>query len=369
MQGGNLPYRIFYGLILSFTMSFIYILSKRKSIHVQIKFNNKIYIAGDENEFTTIVKNHGILPAPYVIVKNRTLEKIKPKYNGNAVWLNPDESKFIKNTVKFNQRGLYNFGEIYLSISDLFCIFERNRSIDLKVPIKVYPKLYEVDKFISKGRDIFKNSINRSENMEDIYSVREIRKYNIGDNLKRVNWKVSAKHGELYVKDLDMVSGEESNIFLDMSKYNISMDDQGIKEEQLVDLCSSIINYMQLKGIKTKLFINTSSKRNFHIETREDFNDLMEFFVTQKSDGEHSIAKFINSNMVNIPKFSWIGIIESGVNSELKNSLIILKDKGYNITVFYCAGSLKDLSNMEVLKKAGIDVLSFNEIINSEETR
>lgn len=369
MQGGNLPYRVFYGLILAFVMSFSYIISKRKSINIQVKFNNKIYRAGDENEFTTIVKNYGILPAPYVIVKNKTLERIKPKYNGNALWLNPDESKFIKNTVKFNQRGVYNFGEIYLSLSDLFCIFQRNKNIDLNIPIKVYPKLYNVDKFLSKGRDIFKNSIAKSTNMEDLYSVREIRKYNVGDNLKRVNWKVSAKHGELYVKDLDIVSGEESNIFLDMSKYNILMDDQGIKEEQLIDLCASIVNYMELRGIKTKLFINASGKRNFHIETREDFNVLMDFFVTQKSDGEDSFARFIDSNIDKIPKLSWIGIITSGIDDELKDSLIIMKDKGYSITVFYCAGSLKDLSNMEILKKVGIDVLGFNEIINLEETR
>lgn len=369
IQGGNLSYRIFHGFLLTFGLNFIYILFKKKSIEIQVRFNKQTYNVGDEQEFITIVKNYGILPMPWVIIKNKTLAKLNPKYNGNAVWLNPEENKWIRNTVKFKKRGIYNFGELYLSISDLFNIFEISRNLNIEVLIKVYPKVYELTKFLTNGSDIFKNAVSNRTNIEDLYSVKDIRKYNQGDNLKRVNWKVSAKHGELYIRNLDTVSGEESNIFLDMSKHNILMDEQGTIEEQLIDLCSSIINYIQLKGIKTKLFINTAAARNFEIDSREDFNDLMEFFISQKSDSENNFTKFINSNLGRIPKLSWIGIITAGINRELKDNLLIMKDRGYNITIFYCASALMDLNNIEFLKKAGISCYSFNEIVNKSESK
>jgi uncharacterized protein (DUF58 family) len=369
VQGGNLPYRIFHGLLLTFGVSLIYILSKQKGIHIQIKFDKKIYSAGDNHEFVTIIKNYGILPAPYVILKNKTLAKVDQKYNGDAVWLNSDESKWIRSSVRFNQRGIYNFGEVHLIISDLFCIFEKSRNINLSIPVKVYPKVYELNKFLAKGSDIFKNTVSSSTNIEDLYSSRDIRKYFQGDNLKRVNWKVSAKHGELYVRDLDTVSGEESNLFVDMNKDNFVMEDSGTTEEQLIDLCSSVVNYMQLRGIKTKLFVNASIQRKFNIDNREDFNELMEYFITQKSDGESDFTKFVNSNLVKLPKLSWIGIVTTGVSRDLKDNLITMKDRGYNITIFYCATSLKDLSNMEILKKVGIDCYSFNELINGARSK
>lgn len=365
IQGGNLPYSIFHGLILTFIVGLIYILSKQKSIVVQVKFDKKVYSAGDEHEFTTIVKNYGIFPAPYVILKNKTLTRLNQKYNGDAIYLNSDESKWIKSKIKFNQRGIYNFGEFNLKISDLFCIFERSRNINLGTSVKVYPKVYELNKFLANGSDIFKNATSCNTNIEDLYSTRDIRKYNEGDNLKRVNWKVSAKHGELFVRNLDTVSGDESNIFLNMSKENMVLDDVGVAEEQLIDLCSSIINYMQIKGIRSKLFINSLSERRFDIDTREDFNDLMEFFTTQSSDGENDFTRFINSNLNKIPRLSWIGIITSSISDNLKDNLILMKDKGYNITVFYSTGTLKDLSYTEELWKLGIYSHSFNELVSS----
>lgn len=369
IQGGNLPYRIFYGFLLTFAISFVYIIVKQRSIVVQIKFNRKIYSAGEEEEFITIVKNYGILPAPYVIIKNKTLATLNPSYNGDALWLNFDDNRWIKSTVKFHQRGIYNFGELNLKVSDLFSIFERNKNLNYNIPIKVYPRVYELLKFTARGSDIFKNAISSATSMEDIYSVKDIRKYNEGDNLKRVNWKVSAKHGELYVKNMETVSGEESNIFLDMSKFNVLTDEQGIEEEQLIDLCVSIINYMNIKGIKTRIFINSAESRSFQIESREDFNELMEFFLTQKSNSDSSFTDFIYANSNKIPKLSWIGIITAGVSRNLKDGLINMRDRGYNITVFHSIEGLKDLSNMEMLKKTGIECYSFYEIIKDEKSK
>lgn len=369
VEGGNLPYGIFHGLLLTFLIGFIYILIKQKDIKIQVKFNNKIYSSGEEQEFTTIINNYGFLPAPYVLLYNNALEQINLKYNGDAVALNPADSVWIRNVVKFNKRGLYNFGEMSIKVSDLFSIFERKRNINLDIPIKVYPKVYEISKFTSNGSDIFKNAISNISNIEDLYSTKEIRKYNIGDNLKKVNWKVSAKHGELYVKNPDLVSGEESNIFLDMSKSNILISEDEIKEEQLIDLCASVISHMQLRGIKTKLFINTKLPRTFEIKSRNDFNELMEFFLTQKSDGENDFSMFINSYINKIPALSWIGIITTNVNRELKDNLLLLKDKGYNITVFYSTFSLKDITYNEILKKSQIECLSLLDIINKQESK
>jgi len=368
-QGGNLPYRIFHGLLITFLIGFVYILMKQKEIKIKVKSNTKIYSSGEEQEFITIINNFGFLPAPYVLLNNKAIEQINPKYNGDAVALNPADSVWVRNIVKFNKRGLYNFGEMSIKISDLFCVFERTRNINLNVPVKVYPKVYELSKFTSNGSDIFKNALSNVSNIEDLYSTKEIRKYNIGDNLKKVNWKVSAKHGELFVKNPDMVSGEESNIFLDMSKSNILISEDETKEEQLIDMCTSIINHMQLRGIKTKLFINTKVARNYDIKSRSDFIELMEFFLTQKSDSENDFSMFINSNINKIPRLSWIGIITTNVNRELKDNLLLLKDKGYNITVFYSAFSLKDITYNEILKKSQIECLSLFDLMSKQESK
>jgi uncharacterized protein (DUF58 family) len=366
LQGGNLPYRIFYGFLLTFIFGFLYIITKSRSITIAIKCDKKVYNAGDEHEFVTITKNDGILPVPYIIIKNKNLTRINPKYNGNAIALNPLEIKFVRNVVRFNTRGVYNLGEVHFSISDLFSVFEMRKNVDLNVQIKVYPKIYELNKFIVNGSDIFKNAMSIKTNIEDLYSARDIRKYTLGDNLKRVNWKVSAKHGELYVKELESVSGEESNLILDLGRHNTLLDDNGLSEEQLVDFCISLVNYMQLKGVKTKLFINAKLPKKVHVESRQDFNELMEYFINQSSDGENDFNKFVYTSLDNIPRLSWIGVVVNEIDKFLREELIRIKDRGYNITVFYSGLTSRDLSNVKVIEKIGINCYSFNDLIKKQ---
>lgn len=364
IQGGNLPYCIFYGIALTFFIGLIYIFAQIKAISVQVRFDKEMYSAGDTAQFSTIVKNYSILPSPYVLIKNSAMSNINSKYVSDCLCLNPDESKWIKNEIQFNQRGIYNFGDIYCSVSDMFYIFQRGKHINSYSVMKVYPRVQNISKFVSNGSDIFKNTVSSKTNIEDAYSTRDIRKYNEGDSLKRVNWKVSAKHGELYVKNFETVSGEESNLFLNMSKDNIDNDNSGVLEEALVDFCVSIVNYMQLKGIKSKLFINSLIERKFEVDSREDFIQLMEFFLTQKSDSESNFINYINSNLDKIPKLSWIGIITARIDDDMRDNLIMMKDKGYNLTVFYYANSLSKLENIKFLNRIGIQCLSFNEMIN-----
>jgi hypothetical protein len=81
-------------------------------------------------------------------------------------------------------------------------------------------------------------------------------------------------------------------VFLDMSKENMNMDDHGIGEEQIVDLAASLVNYMNLKGIKTKLFVNNLMGRRFDIDNKENFNELMEFFKHKKVMGKIIFQNF-----------------------------------------------------------------------------
>lgn len=364
IQGGNLPYRIFYGLFVTFIVNILYILLKQKNIAVSTKFERRVYYAGENTDFSVIIKNEGLFPLPYLMIKNKTLSNIDKKYKGIGISLRMDETKYIKKNVRFTQRGSYDFGENLVIINDLFYIFEKTKRFNETLNIKVYPRIYDIQKFITKGNDIFKNSLSTKTNIEDSYSIKDVRKYNEGDSLKRVIWKVSAKHGELYVRNFDTVSGEESNLFLDMNKENMIIDGSSLLEEVLVDFTVSIINTMQDKRIKSNLFVNCLNPRKFSIDSKEDFNELMEFFLNQKSDGENSFVRFLNSNIMKMPKLSWIGLITARVDDNLKDTLIYIRDRGYNVTLFYYANTLDRLNNIEFLKKIGVQCLSINEMIN-----
>lgn len=365
LQGGNLPYTIFYGFFVAFIIGLGSLIIHRKYIEVEVRFDKKIYSTGDTDRFTIIIKNQSILPSPYVTVKNKALNIIDSKYNGESVTLGVDEGRWLKHEACFRIRGIYNFGETQLSFKDIFCIFEVNKNLNNKILIKVYPKIYDIEKTIIKGSDIFKNAVSSKSSIEDMYSIKDIRKYRDGDNLKRINWKVSAKYNELFVRDFDTVSGQELNLFLDMHENNYELDRTGLMEEAMIDFSVSLVRSMMNKEIKTKLFINASQQEKFEIEEKMDFDKLMDYFLTQKSDCRHNFVKFINSNIHHVSSLGGVGIITTGVNSEITTNIMKLRERGYNILFFYCS-NYNNIKEIDLLNKVGVGCYNILTMQNRE---
>jgi len=364
LEGGVLPYVIFYSFLLIYLLGKIAIILNSRNLEIDIVSNKDLYYSGESDEFSVVVSNNGLVPMPCIVVRNLALAELNNKYKGDAVSLGYDDNKWIKSNIRFAVRGIYELGDVTVEFNDLFFIFNKSKIFKTDKTTKVYPKIYNIESLASKGMDIFKTSVSKKSGIEDMYSTLDVRKYREGDNLKKIHWRLSAKYGELFVRNFDMVSGEESNIFLNMSEDNYTFDKTGLLEEQMVDFFVSIVNYMQLRGIETKAFINCSTQRYFTIDSREDFNNLVEFFVTQKSDGIQSFVRFINGNLNKIPKLSWIGIVTTKITNRLRDALISMKDYGYNITVYYSIENDEQLYNVQLLNKMGIECLYCCAILN-----
>lgn len=364
LQGGNLPYSIFYGFIITFILGLICVLLGRKGVFTDIKLEKKLYNAGDKETSSIIVQNNSFVSIPYLTIENTIIKKLNPKYIGDVVNLKVNESKWVTYELNLNRRGIYDLGKISLIFKDIFSIFQFKKNVRRKGEIKVYPKIYKLQKTIFKGSDIFKNAIQNKSSIEDMYSVKDIRKYRDGDNLKRINWRVSAKYNDLYVRNFETVSGQEFNVFLNMNKENYLSDAEGLLEEKLIDFCASLINSMVLKEIKTKIFINSKIEQVINVESITDFNQLMDYFLVQDSDGDKDFNKFIISNILNISGLSGIGIITLKIDQSLIQMLMSLNDRGYSIMIFYLASTIEQIQGINLLSKAGIGCYNINEMIN-----
>jgi hypothetical protein len=304
-----------------------------------------------------------LLPIPYLTIKNKVLADLDPKYKGQLISMNIDERKIIKVKADFNVRGVYNLGDNDLNISDLFSIFEIRKNYNFHEVIKVYPRISDIKDIEVNGYDLIRNIVNFKGTLEDISAVKDIRKYNEGDSLKKVHWKLSAKYGQLYVKNFDNVSGEKCTLLFNMNEDDYFIENGHILEEKIVGACVSVINNMQIRDITCDVYINNSSFQKFSIESREDFNSLMEYFLVNKSKGKVDYIKFIYSNLENIHKSSWLGILTYKVDEKFANCIINIMDMGYRVTVIYIGENPRDLNYINVIKNSQIDCINFNELV------
>lgn len=362
-EGGPLFYRILYAFIAVTVLGVILIFLNRKFLNIDILFERNVYSTGDMGKFTMILNNRGIFPIPYLIISNSALKKLSSKYNGDAVYVGSGNSKKLRYEIRFRNRGVYNFGETEVKFRDTAAIMETKDVYTSNTMVHVYPKIAAIQSNLFKGINLFNNYKLSPSGIEDLYTIRDNRKYRDGDNLKRINWKVSAKYNELYVKNLEVLIGEEFSLFLDMNSGNYNYDNTGVIEEQLIDTCASIVHHLSKRKIVSKLYVNAANSQCFEIKDRKDFEKLMDYFIMTKSDSSVAFLHFLRANLGKDASINNIAIITARVNNEIFQYVMELEEKKKNLFVFYNRIEGQDEGNIMKLRRLGVVVVDASQLI------
>jgi len=361
--GGSLPYCIFYTMLIMLLASNIYLRAVRKAFEVEITCSETLLNAGASSNVLTKLKFDLPLPIPYVEVRSAAFEASRSGFSGylrDTTW---DENIWIENELKFPTRGIHQLDDIHVRISDLFHTTSFEKSINTGISIKVYPKIFRISPLSPGGLDIYHETADPSSTSEDQSTIRDVRKYREGDSLKKVHWKLSAKQDDLYVKNLDTISGEEMVLFVDMNNRNYSFDSTGAIEESIIDCAASIINQMIRKDLSIKVFLNTSSGRYFELEDKSGLNRFLDFIITQKSDGANELYRYIYENSFRLHRMNRIAIVTARLDAPLTEALEQMSQSGYSISVFYCADDPLHKEHSSILRNTQVQCRHFSECI------
>lgn len=114
---------------------------------------------------------------------------------------------------------------------------------------------------------------------------------------------------------------------------------------------------MQQKEICTKVFINCDIPICYDINTTEHFNNLMEFFLRQPSNGTADFAEYLYMNFYRLQRNNRIAIIIGKITDYLCKSINKIKSYGYNITVFYSIEDEALEEKLRSLNSIGVDCI------------
>ena len=206
-----------------------------KTISVRVDISEDILNKNDALKVSVSVKRHGFMPTCLV----------KFGFSSSPHFLSDDKRDYC--TIIFGQEefcveksftavffgnGKAGIGSV--TLSDYLGIFSYTiNNADFLNSIRIYPDIPEIS-----GRDSFARSLTDAVSFDDSEETSQSmvsfngvpgydhRKYVPGDNLKLINWKISAKRGELLVRQLEGTGGSEQ-VFV------LARDDLYFEESQL----------------------------------------------------------------------------------------------------------------------------------------
>ncbi|WP_139904311.1 DUF58 domain-containing protein [Clostridium thermarum] len=363
--GGDFLYLAFYTALIITFFSLAYILIVKYALKFQVEFKRDYYSTGDSCESIIKLNFDFLLPIPYLKVKSDILKYSEGEHTGEVTNMNYDEDKWIKRKITFNKRGLYYIGKAYIEVSDIFKIFTYIKHEDKNINVKVYPKIYKIDYIDIGGKDIFLEKYDKHSTNEDQSIIKDVRKYRLGDSLKKVHWKISAKLGELYVKNTETISGEQYVVLVDMNKENYNYEDVFV-EERVVELASSILHYLSEREINADVYFNKKNMMVKQVMNKQTFDEFMDFIVTEKSDGELCIQEFIYSIISRIHRSNKMLLVLPDLKANIVENTLALRDMGFDVSVFYCVETGNNEEYRCRLQMAGISCTGISEIMNCE---
>jgi uncharacterized protein (DUF58 family) len=191
------------------------VLVRRPRVDVEVELDAERTLEGDEVELRVcLVAEVG---AEHVEVLVELPRELVPCEGDNPLLLRLADGERRELTLRLRcaRWGAFRIGRIYLRAQDAFGLFRHEAVIDRRVALKVYPAEESVRELLRPlETQVFAGNHVARQKGEGI-EFADLRSFVPGDRVKHVNWRASARRGELWINEHHAERNADVVILLD----------------------------------------------------------------------------------------------------------------------------------------------------------
>lgn len=240
-----------YSLIFLGISSLIHVLWIYNKFTYTQELDKKFMTKGEKVNFHFSACNESSLFYPHLEVEFYGVDSIFTKYfHKKRLYVPENSKKTFTYEIECKYRGYYEIGIHKVYIIDFLGLYRLPYKVLEPKVVTVYPKITPLINF-----PIYPNEIEESEYIANHRRgignlTSDVREYMYGDTMHKVHWKLSAKRGELMVKNEDSTTQAIVNIVLDLKQHDhLDIESRTILEDKLVECVVAILYYCLEKSI------------------------------------------------------------------------------------------------------------------------
>lgn len=133
----------------------------------------------------------------------------------------------VKRAWKVNtlQRGAFKLEDITFVASDLFGCYHYSNILKGNSEVIVLPRPIDVSGYIEKVQEVQGDRVVKRFILEDPFMIAGVREYTTRDNMSKIHWASTARHGELMVRNNEATSKKSLTIL-----FNNQLNGEQLKE-------------------------------------------------------------------------------------------------------------------------------------------
>ena len=229
-----------------------------RGLGVNLRFEHSAVTEGEAVILTERCENRKWLPLPvfqyeYTLCRNFaavTETDAKPMIFRRRLAMPGRRAARNRTTIETLPRGVYSVTNLNLSAMDLFYSARWESSRISTARLTVYPAKLPAEKLSLPFRQLLGAVLTRRMAQEDPFQLKGIRPYEIYDSMRLINWKASARTGELKVNQFEYSTDEAIAFLLDLGSGSEA------DREALIRLASSLSQLFLRRGVSVALSAN-----------------------------------------------------------------------------------------------------------------
>lgn len=237
-----------------------------EGLEVDVSFSKKQAVKGETVNLVEVITNNKLLPLLMLRLKfimNRNLKFSDTEENvavSDQCYKNDVFSVLffqkITRTIPFecSQRGFYTLENLDLVSSNLFLNISYVKTMPIYREITVFPAMVDGSMIEIPFNKIMGELLSRKYLYEDPFEFRGIREYMPTDTMSSINWKSTAKTGDLRVNVHEYTASQEICVLLNVEKETQWESDYLM--EECISLAASLCEKMLGANVGIRLISN-----------------------------------------------------------------------------------------------------------------
>lgn len=349
-NGGKIPYMFLYTIMVLPLVSFAYILVICMRFKYGQDLDKNFVTKGDKVNFIFSINNEDFFIYPYVRVTFYGAQTIfENQFQVKSFSLKPFSGKNYFFELQCNYRGKYEIGISSVEFEDLLGLFKLRYNVFEPRSVTVYPRIVYLDSFALKTDFMSESQSLMNTSDEDMTTISDVRKYQFGDSLKRIHWKLSAKTQEIMVKKFQNTSETNTMMFLDLHVNPYSPEENIMLEDKLIESVVALLYYCLQKWIPVNLVYYNEKLVSIQAKNHLMFNHIFEMLAKVKFNEFVPVKDLLEIYMNSALEKTNILIFTSNLDYELYNSIYKGCNAGYGISLVYTSPEkITGMKNPEV---------------------
>ena len=328
-------------IVLLRALSITYVLLLKAQITIDQK---EMFIYTNRNTIFSCsikIQNHSLMPVHFMTVSVRIGELIAHPSTQFSICIGPKKEHIETFKLESRNRGFYSIGPVEISGTDPFGFFSWIKETTLNQYVIVYPNIFKINRSYKDG---LPSGVLKVANLlyEDITNYESIREYIPGDELRRINWKTSARLGKLYTTQYVTAINLPTMILLNLSNNDYPTRNYVYLSERAIEFAASLIFHLIRIGQKVEFETSGKLKREpltlkakYHkMESENNINFMKILASIEINDQSLDFTKIITDKPRSLPKGSRLAVISPSISKHHEKNLLFLQKKGFQVELF-----------------------------------